>query len=353
MKGFKSSKKVYELLLVDGQHIAYSSACASDLRTRSGKPTGAIVGCLRRVADMVQRFKPKHCVVLFDKGKNAERVALMQGQYKKSTETDPIKIELSKKFKEELREQVSVLEQALPCLNVYSLGLNDMEADDGAAILSQSSSGHVMVTSADKDWLQLVDDNVDYYNYSSELLVTKDTWDESIPLIEKDERIEVAHSDWLLYRAIVGDTSDKIPGVPGMGKITVGPLVNGFSDIHKLMQSMAAEINVDLAKYASHPIKTQKEKEAVMEEMAEDNKKAKKLAKLFAYREDVKKYIKVMDLRTLYKNERLSESCSVQLARCQPIKDLDLFKELCQENEIYSILKQVNVFSAKFMSLRK
>lgn len=359
MKGFNRSKTSYDLLVVDGQHITHSSASASDLRTRAGKPTGGTVGCLRRVGEMVQRFKPKYCVVLFDKGKKAERSRLMKGLYKKDSETDPVKLEIKKKFKEELNEQVAVLMEAFPKLNVYAVGLTGMEADDGAAILPYVFEGRSMVASADKDWLQIVGENVDYYNYLNDTVVTLDTWDEYIPFIEKDERVRVAHEEWLLYRAIVGDPSDKVPGLNGLGKIAVAPMVSGCTDIHQLIDKMSEELDVSVqdAWNSANDLKLKKGSEewvnAVTEHLVKQNKKSKKLAKVATGVDDVEKYIKVMDLRSAPNDSVMVESCCKQFSKCVPNRDIEVFKDICEEHEIYSIVKQVNVFAAKFASLKR
>jgi len=310
------------LLIVDGSHLSYRAYSTQELQTKSGEGTGAIYGTLRSLADVIGKFKPDRCIVLYDRGRNKKRHKLLES-YKKETETDPILLEQKKAKKQEFYRQVNVILDILPNLNIYAVALTDMEADDGAAIAA-SSLKDVILFSGDKDWIQLINDGVSLYNSGDKyrsLLLTPETWDKYVALAEGED-IVVAKESWKLYRALCGDTSDKIPGISGIGPKTACKMVAGCTTIEELITKLELE---------GHK-KTAKIKESV---------------------KDLETFHQVMDLSLSAKDPEMVASFVNQVSQVKPCWNIELFREKCAELEFKSIAETVFVFGNKFRSLRK
>jgi len=311
-----------KMLVVDGSHLTYRHHSTTTLTTKDGISTGAVIGTLKSLANMVQTFKPKYCVVLYDKGRNKLRRELMGDRYKKKKkEEDPVVREQKEKDKQEYYKQVDILLDMLPSLGMYALGLRDQEADDGAAILADIHDDEVILASGDKDWLQLVNEKVSLYNPSKNKLVGVKDWHEYTEETEKGKlKVPVEPESWKLYRGLVGDSSDKIPGLPRCGPVAASEWVQGCSTYQEMLK-----------KYA-------------------DNEKIYK--KLVEHREDVEIYIRVMDLTESARNPDLVKTVIKEIGKVNPIVDTELFVEKCRDLEFKTIYTAAHVFVNKFRTLR-
>lgn len=110
----------------------------------------------------------------------------------------------------------------LTAIGIINLYPHSLEADDAIAwAVKNLKYNRATVVSGDSDLWQLIDDNVDFYSPVKKQLITKDQFhkEQGYPL-----------DKYLLYKAIVGDTSDKIPGVPGMGKVRTTKYINSLAE---------------------------------------------------------------------------------------------------------------------------
>ena len=306
------------LLIIDGSHLGFRCFSTTELTTSSGLGVGAVFGSVKSIANMVSKFKAKYCAVLYDRGRNKKRMSLMSS-YKEKKETDPVKLEQKRKDKERFHDQVAILLDLLPSLGIYAVGTPDMEADDAAAILADLYSGNSVLSSGDKDWLQLVNERVRLYNPSRDYTVTHENRPEYVKLVEKKDSIVVADESWSLYRALVGDSSDGIKGLPGAGPVAACKYVQGCVTLEDLLE-----------KY-------------------KDDKKI--MDKLNPHIEDIKIYLKVMDLANSANDVDFVQSFNQQLTNATPKKDLELFIDKCKEYEFKSIYSSSYVFLNKFRSL--
>lgn len=217
------------LMLVDGHAVAYRAFFAiRSLSTKDGKPTNALFGFIRMLDQLVQQWKPTHEWVVFDGGLPAERMALLE-TYKAQREAMP----------DDLRSQFSLIEEYLTLAGVPFLTVPDQEADDVMATFASHAAlanAEVVLATSDKDMYQLASEQV--------FLVppTKSDWRMGPEqVIEKTGVRSDQIAEWL---ALIGDTADNIPGVPGVGPKTAAKLLTEYGSLDVLydrLNSVAQE----------------------------------------------------------------------------------------------------------------
>jgi len=216
------------LLLADGNNLLYRAYFAvPDLSTRAGLPTNAVFGFVRLLRQLEEVWSPEGVVVAFDGGIPDERRALL-GKYKAQRKPMP----------EKLREQIPVVERYLDAAGVAWARADGEEADDVIASICRAWSGsfeRMLIASSDKDLFQLVSERV--------LMVPvagKGTAMGPAEVMEKTGVAPALVREWL---ALVGDASDNIPGVPGVGAKTAARLIGQcgtVEGIYRQLDSMPA-----------------------------------------------------------------------------------------------------------------
>ena len=214
------------LFLLDGTALAYRAFHAllrSRLTDRAGRPTGAIFGFLTTLFRILKDEAPDHLAVAFDPPGPTFRHALYP-EYKATRERMP----------DELREQMPRVREVVRALGYPILEVPGWEADDVLATVARSASAEgarVYIVSGDKDLLQLVDDRVTVYNVLSrgadavEILDAKGV--EGKFGVPPDRVADVL--------ALMGDSSDNVPGVAGVGPKTAIELVRRFGGLEQVL----------------------------------------------------------------------------------------------------------------------
>jgi DNA polymerase-1 len=212
------------LLIVDGHCYAYRAFFGiPSLTSPSGRPTNAIYGFIRMLGKARERARPTHIAVVWDGGLAAQRMALLP-QYKAQRAEMPAG----------LAPQLDGMADYLGAAGVFSLMKEGCEADDGIAALAVRAAGRglpVVIASSDKDFMQLVCGGV-------KLLVphdkTESLWDAA--QVRRKTGVEPAQIvDWL---SLVGDASDNIPGVPGIGLKIAADLLGQFGSIDVMYERL-------------------------------------------------------------------------------------------------------------------
>lgn len=172
------------------------------LTTSKGEPTNAVYGVAAMLARLQEEIDPRFLTILYDSREPNFRKALFE-QYKANRSAAP----------DDLKPQFARIEQLIEAMGIYSIRQSGMEADDLIATLAkrwlQESDRHkVVVVTGDKDLMQLVNGRV----------LVLDTMKEKVyGSPEVEEKFGVGPSSVRDYLALVGDSSDNIPGVPGIG----------------------------------------------------------------------------------------------------------------------------------------
>jgi len=231
------------LLLLDGNNLLYRSfwAIKQPLKTSSGQPTGAVFGFTNTLKKIINNYDFKYIAVAFDRHEDTFRKKIYP-EYKASRQAMP----------EELISQVPYIKRMTMALGAMSLEKPGFEADDIIATLSQMSLKQeidVVIISGDKDLLQLVGPNIKVFDPLKNI-----TFDEDAI----HERFGVKSANILDMLALMGDKSDNIPGVPGIGPKTATGLIVKFGSIEELLSQTDRIKNIKqrerLNKYADMAI---------------------------------------------------------------------------------------------------
>lgn len=192
------------------------------LKSLSGKQCGAVYGFVNMMMSVITQEKPKYLVCVFDAGKHTFRHD-MYAEYKGTREGMP----------EDLHEQLLTLKELLKAMGIEILEIPEIEADDIIGSLTRKFNEEFMLISGDKDLLQLIDDHVTVWltqkGISSVLKVDRKVLKEEFN-IEPYQVIEL--------KAIMGDASDNIPGVSGIGKVGAHKLIEEYGDLDNVYKNL-------------------------------------------------------------------------------------------------------------------
>jgi DNA polymerase-1 len=200
-------------VLIDGHHAAHRVAFIPELQkltTRRGVPTGSAFGFLRVLRATLNRFKADSCLVVWDTGRSAYRKKLYP-EYKANRDEAEKPAAL-----DTIEDQIGILQGVLPYLNVKQLAIKGYEGDDllwlaVEAVRDDNELEPIVIVTGDKDLLQLVDTGVAVYRPIADELIT-----------DKNFTVEVGVPNHMfcLRKALVGDKSDNIDGIRGVGEKT-------------------------------------------------------------------------------------------------------------------------------------
>ena len=211
-------------LLIDGHSQAFRAffGVKTPLVTSRGEPTTAVFGFFRKLFSVLREFRPDGVAVAFDKGDTFRHEEFIE--YKATRDAMP----------DEMRPQMDRIEQVLEALKIPILTLENFEADDilGGLARQAAGEGHdVLILSGDRDMFQLVADKVKVLYTSGGPSPT------TLPygVAEVAERYGgLDPEQFLEMKALVGDSSDNIPGVPGVGEKTAIRYLKKYGSLDKL-----------------------------------------------------------------------------------------------------------------------
>ncbi|CFR29533.1 DNA polymerase I [Yersinia frederiksenii] len=272
------------LILVDGSSYLYRAYHASPpLTNSSGEPTGAMYGVLNMLRSLLLQYRPSHVAVVFDAKGKTFRDELF-AEYKSHRPPMP----------DDLRLQIEPLHQMVKAMGLPLLVVSGVEADDVIGTLAQEAekAGHaVLISTGDKDMAQLVTPNITLINTMNNAILGPQ---------EVCEKYGVPPELIIDFLALMGDSSDNIPGVPGVGEKTAQALLQGlggldalFSNLDKIStlsfrgsKTMSAKLeqNKDVAylSYKLATIKTDVELEVTCDELTVSSPDDEQLHQLFA-----------------------------------------------------------------------
>jgi len=222
-----------KLLLVDGPYYVYRSFFAiRELSNSRGEPTNAIYGFVKVLRKMLRDLQPDRAAVLWDEGLPHRRTQL-QPEYKQQRAEMP----------ELMRPQIAHIRRLVPLLGIASLRQPDTEADDLIASYTRAAENQgaeVVVATNDKDLFQLVGDRVKVYSTNkADFASPKDAF----ALLGADyvrEKWAVEPRQIGDVLCLVGDTSDNIPGVNGLGPKRAAALIQEFGSVTALLTRVEA-----------------------------------------------------------------------------------------------------------------
>ncbi|MEX0894750.1 MAG: DNA polymerase I, partial [Balneolaceae bacterium] len=220
-----SSKK--KLFLLDGMALAYRAHFAfinSRLKNTSGIPTGPILGFANTLVKLLEEEEPTHISVVWDTHEPTFRHDLDE-DYKANRPPQP----------EELTIGIPLIKEMVKKFGIQNLEQHGYEADDIIGTLAHRANAedvNAYLVTPDKDFMQLVHDHITMYK--------PDNKNGGFVLIDREGVMEyfgVYPEKVVDVLAMIGDTSDNIPGVPGIGKKGAPKLINKYGSLEKAIEA--------------------------------------------------------------------------------------------------------------------
>jgi len=220
-----------KLVLVDGSSYLFRAFHGMPPLTFDGHPTGAIYGVLNMLRKLLMDEQPDNIGVVFDaKGKTFRND--IYDLYKANRPPMP----------EDLRVQIEPLHQIIKAQGLPLISIPGVEADDviGTLAVAATEAGYdVLISTGDKDMAQLVNDNVRLINTMNNQLMT---------VVTVPEKFQVRPDQIIDYLALMGDTSDNIPGVPKVGPKTAAKWLAQYESLQGVIDH-ADEIKGKVGEY--------------------------------------------------------------------------------------------------------
>jgi DNA polymerase-1 len=209
-----------DLVLIDGSSYLYRAYHALPNLTNShGEPTGALHGVLNMINKLVREESASHIGVVFDAPGKTFRDDMF-AEYKANRPPMP----------DDLRSQIEPILDVIKAMGLPLLQIKGVEADDVIGTLCEQAAAaglNVLVSTGDKDMAQLVNDNVTLVNTMSDSLMDR---------AAVKEKFDVFPEQIIDYLALVGDTSDNIPGVPKVGAKTAAKWLNLYESADGIIE---------------------------------------------------------------------------------------------------------------------
>ncbi|RZN82333.1 MAG: DNA polymerase I [Winogradskyella sp.] len=213
------------LFLVDAYALIFRGYYAFIKNPRinsKGEDTSAIMGFMNSLLDVIKRERPDHLAVCFDKGGSADRVEMYQ-DYKANRDETP----------EGIKTAVPYIYEILKAMHIPIMVKEGFEADDVIGTLAKKAEKEgykTFMVTPDKDFAQLVSENI--FMYRPVFGGGYETW--GIPEVQK--KFEVTDPLQVIdYLGMMGDASDNIPGLPGVGDKTAKKFINQFGSMEGLL----------------------------------------------------------------------------------------------------------------------
>lgn len=212
-----------KFVIIDGNSLVNRAFYALPmLRSLSGKPCNAVFGFINMILNVISSEKPKYFACAFDAGKHTFRHN-MYADYKGKRDKMP----------EDLAEQLPILKELLTAMGIKIIEQSEIEADDLIGSLSRKFEADFILVSGDRDLLQLINDNTTVWltqkGISNVLKVDREVLKQEFGL-NPEQVIDL--------KSIMGDSSDNIPGVAGIGKVGATKLISEYGSLDNIYQNI-------------------------------------------------------------------------------------------------------------------
>ena len=213
------------LFLVDAYALIFRGYYAFIKNPRinsKGVDTSAIMGFMNSLLDVIKRERPDHLAVCFDKGGSVDRVEMFEA-YKANRDETPEAIKIA----------VPYIQNILKAMHIPIMVKEGYEADDVIGTLSKQAEKEgykTFMVTPDKDFAQLVSENI--FMYKPVFGGGYETW--GIPEVQK--KFEVERPEQVIdFLGMMGDSSDNIPGLPGVGEKTAKKFIQTYGSMEGLL----------------------------------------------------------------------------------------------------------------------
>ena len=313
------------ILLIDGMNTLIRSFSLLKAMNPTGSHIGGIVGFLRSLGYVTRIFDPTRVLIVWDgKGGSANRKNI-DPNYKAQRATSRIThwglYDTKEQEMEALIGQLYRVQDYLECLPLQQLIIEKLEADDIIAWIAKKASvsnvKKCTIVSSDKDFLQLVDDTIEVYAPVKKKTFTKDNI---------FEELKVLPQNYNVVKALVGDNSDNLQGVKGLGIKTI------VSEFPKLLTEVT---NLDY-----------------VFKVAEEKLEGKKIfSKIIHNWDRVETNFELMNLHTTSLDEKEKEYVNSTLKTATPDLQTGAFLHMLDKDKIEGITKNTEAWLENFRSL--
>ncbi len=241
-----------KFLIIDGSSLIHRAFFAlPPLTNRKGQHTGAVYGFLRMFHKLLQEVKPRWVAAAFDKSRKTFRTRLFTDYKGQRKPTPP-----------ELKEQFPLCMEVLRSMGISALEMDDYEADDIIGTLAKKAdpSVEVYIVTGDRDELQLIDGRTRVM-YTKKGISDIKLYDETSFAADYDGLVPL---QLIELKGLMGDTSDNIPGVPGVGPKTALKLIVEYGSVENVL-SHIPEIK---GKSLKEKLETNREQAILSKELA-------------------------------------------------------------------------------------
>jgi len=235
-------------ILVDGSSYLFRAYYAPPHLTNSaGEPTGAIYGVVNMLRSLLNQYHPTHMAVVFD-AKGTTFRNDMYAEYKANRPPMP----------DDLRSQIKPLHEIIRAMGLPLISIEGVEADDVIGTLAQQAADEgrtTLISTGDKDMAQLVNEHVILIN-----TMTNTVLDEAaVP-----EKYGVRPDQMIDFLALMGDSSDNIPGLPGVGEKTALAMLSGMGSIENMLDNPEKIAELSFRGAKTMPAKLQEHRDILL-----------------------------------------------------------------------------------------
>ena len=314
-----------KLVIIDGNSLVNRAFYALPLLTnQDGEYSNAVYGFVNILVKCITEIQPQYICVAFDHSRHTFRTD-MYAQYKGTRKEMP----------SELRSQMPLLKTLLNFMNINIYEVPNIEADDIIGTVAKHSGVENIILSGDRDVLQLIDENTEVW------LTKKGITDvEKIDLSNIKETFGITAKQIIDLKALMGDSSDNIPGVAGVGSVTATNLLKDYGSLDNIY----AHID-DFTGKLKEKLVNGKESAYLSYKLATINTNCgidvniKRYEYDFPFNADVKKFFEKYQFRSLLRRQELFSDNANQLqSSVRKIKENRI--EIKDENQLKSILNQ-------------
>jgi DNA polymerase-1 len=218
--------KKQTLILIDGHALAYRAyfGMPTNFNTGSGEPTHAVYGFTNMLLAVWKEYNPDYFIITFDKGDTFRHE--MYSEYKATREKMP----------DDLSTQITRIDQLVRAFNMPVFAKEGYEADDLLGTLATQAAAQgieAIIVTGDRDAFQLVGPNIKVVT-SGRVFADRELYDEARVI----ERYGVTPKQLIELKGLVGDTSDNIPGIKGIGEKTAAKLLQEYHTLEGIYENL-------------------------------------------------------------------------------------------------------------------
>lgn len=304
------------ILLIDGLNLFLRNFAVLNYINETGTHIGGLSGFLRSLGSLIKQINPTEVYVVFDgMGSSISRKNLIP-EYKSGRNNQRItNWDVFENLDEEQASkvnQISRLIYYLRCLPIKIISLDRTEADDIIAYisnyLSNKHDSKCYIVSADKDFIQLINRNITVYRPSEKEFYTPQT---------VQEKFGILSENFIIYKTLIGDSSDKITGIKDLGPKT---LLTKFPELKSKILSLDDIFTISEAKYKEHVI----------------------YSRIIFEKENLLNNFKVMDLQNPLIDDEGKEFVDDMINKPPHKLEMDNFLQLYEEDGLGHSIKNIN-----------